>query len=349
MQLDAQELYVLQMDIRLARNASFTVTINRALTQEFYKIHYVQMKIPSCVTLVEDEKSIFYGLGTKFTGKWQRVTRNILTDFMHGLAASEIRTGGKGKKKRGNSNRKSKMEKITTISLAVRGEAWVTGVKQLSSAHTDQFLDAADWLVGSQDSNGGWPVPAKRSLADRQLTLRPGWYSAMGQGHAMSVLTRAYFLTKNDKYLKSAEKAIGLFSVEASAGGVRNLFMGLHPWYEEYPTSPGTFVLNGFIYSLIGLYDLKKIGANSNAGQLYEQGLKSLKIMLPLYDTGSGSVYDLRHVSLRKISPNLARWDYHVLHIYQLMWMYSLEGEEMFKSYAERWIKYTKGERAKHN
>ncbi len=28
-------------------------------------------------------------------------------------------------------------------------------------------------------------------------------------------------------------------------------------WYEEYPTSPPTFVLNGFMYSLLGLFDLK--------------------------------------------------------------------------------------------
>ncbi len=29
-------------------------------------------------------------------------------------------------------------------------------------------------------------------------------------------------------------------------------FLGSLPWYEEYPTSPPTFILNGFIYSLLG-------------------------------------------------------------------------------------------------
>ncbi len=29
-------------------------------------------------------------------------------------------------------------------------------------------------------------------------------------------------------------------------------FLGSLPWYEEYPTSPSTFILNGFIYSLLG-------------------------------------------------------------------------------------------------
>lgn len=47
-----------------------------------------------------------------------------------------------------------------------------------------------------------------------------------------------------------------MFTFEApSAGGVRNELFG-RAWYEEYPTTPGSFVLNGFMYALIGLYDL---------------------------------------------------------------------------------------------
>ena len=36
------------------------------------------------------------------------------------------------------------------------------------------------------------------------------------------------------------------------AGGVVAEFLSSLPWYEEYPTSPPTFILNGFIYSLLG-------------------------------------------------------------------------------------------------
>jgi len=74
--------------------------------------------------------------------------------------------------------------------------------------------------------------------------------------------------------------------------------------YEEYPTSPPSFVLNGFIYSLLGLYDLKAIAPYNysiEANLLYEQGIKSLKKMLLLFDTGSGTSYDLRHFTLGSI------------------------------------------------
>ena len=47
------------------------------------------------------------------------------------------------------------------------------------------------------------------------------------------------------------------------------------------------------------------------AKELFDSGFKSLKKLLPLFDTGSGTIYDLRHFSLG-VAPNIARWDYHV-------------------------------------
>lgn len=39
---------------------------------------------------------------------------------------------------------------------------------------------------------------------------------------------------------------------QSQEGGVAAEFLGSLPWYEEYPTTPATFILNGFIYSLLG-------------------------------------------------------------------------------------------------
>lgn len=212
------------------------------------------------------------------------------------------------------------------------------------------FIKAADWLVEHQNEEGAWTVPVKREILAKKLSLKAGWSSAMAQGHGLSVLVRAYHSTQDEVYLNAAIKALGPYQKMAKEGGVRNDLFG-HPWFEEYPTTPPTFVLNGFIYSLIGLYDMSVVKGTSSsqlAQDLFTSGLESLRLFLPLYDTGSGSVYDLRHLSL-KTPPNLARWDYHKVHVYLLRWMFILTKDKTFLDYSERWLGYSMGKKAKHN
>ena len=75
------------------------------------------------------------------------------------------------------------------------------------------------------------------------------------------------------RYLEAAEAALSPFLISSSQpGGIRAVFMNQFHWYEEYPTNPSTFILNGFIYSLIGLFDLAKTNpSNSKAKVLYDK------------------------------------------------------------------------------
>lgn len=216
-----------------------------------------------------------------------------------------------------------------------------------------QFYAAAEWFVRNQDpETGGWPIFVKRKLASRFQDLQPGWYSAMGQGHAISVLARAYHHSGGDlKYLKTALNGLKPFRIPSEKGGVLAKFLDKFSWYEEYPTRPASFVLNGFIYSLLGLYDLKTImplGEGEEARSLYDEGMASLKNMLPLFDMGSVTAYDLRHFTLG-IAPNLARWDYHATHVNQLLLLSTIDNDTLLSQTAERWIGYMNGKRAAHN
>lgn len=93
----------------------------------------------------------------------------------------------------------------------------------------------------------------------------------MCQGQAISVLCRAYHVTGDTTYLKAAEAALEPFKVKSADGGVKAVFMEKLDWYEEYPTNPSTFILNGFMYSLIGLYDLHQTNVhNALAKHLYQ-------------------------------------------------------------------------------
>ncbi|VDK82484.1 unnamed protein product [Onchocerca ochengi] len=307
-------------------DGSFTISLKLINNQKTLLLHYVHSDDEQCVwhDKQTSKTDYNYSLGAKPNpNEWRWICRDLLVD------AGDI----------------------ILQSIIFRGHSIIRDLKQRSSAHLEHFLIAADWLTNNQNEHGGWSVPVERSIADKRLILPAGWHSAMAQGHALSVLTRAYVVTNNMKYLQVAKRALRLFKIEAAKGGVLNELFG-HPWFEEYPTTPGTFVLNGFLYSLIGLYDFAQVSnsqdVENDSATLFSVGLESLRIFLPLFDTGSGTFYDLRHLGL-KTTPNLARWDYHSVHIYLLKWLYIITEDEFFNETANRWASYATGHKAKHN
>lgn len=125
--------------------------------------------------------------------------------------------------------------------------------------------------------------------------------------------------------------------------------MDKYAWYEEYPTNPSSFVLNGFMYSLLGLYDLAQASNNGQVEKLLENGLGSLVALVPMFDTGSGTTYDLRHLTMGG-APKLARWDYHSTHVNLLFVLSTIFPEEkILLETGNRWQNYMSGQKAEHN
>lgn len=294
---------VLSVDIRLRSNSSMMITVQNRETKHFYNVHY----IVADVMLTAQDDNFYYGIGTK-SDNWRHITRDLLIDVQKGI--QQI-TSGISRASGANISpaldklkRKLRRTDIKITSVSFLGSGCFDNLTFATTEHIAQFFDAADWFVRNQDpKTGGWANPVKRKLSEFS-ELKQGWYSSMGQGHAISLLARAYYYSNGDaKYLRAAINGMKPFRVPSRQGGVLAKFLGKYDWYEEYPTTPASFVLNGFIYSLLGLYDLKVIGtasASREATQLFDQGMASLKKMLLLYDTGSGSIYDLRHVTLGK-------------------------------------------------
>jgi heparosan-N-sulfate-glucuronate 5-epimerase len=155
----------------------------------------------------------------------------------------------------------------------------------------------------------------------------------MAQGQAMSLLERAYRLTGRSIYLRAAER--GLRPLEARAG--RSLlvrcFSGCgHPFFEEYPTRPRSDVLNGFMFTLIGLYDLGSVAPHSRALGLYRAGRTTLDLALAEYDEHGVARYCLS-------SHRVAQQKYQAIHVYLLRALNSLQPDPLFVSYADRWLR----------
>lgn len=335
-EMSTQNLLVLSLNLLLQGNASFTVTLEyKDKRPEVFTLHYIRSE----TLLTAKDRQIFYGLGNP-TG-WKRITRNLLIDVHKGAAASPAL------RKR---FKKISRSKLKVLALYLNGEGSIGNVTLASAEHLHHFYDAANWLLNHQDERGGWSISVPRKVISGVLELEAGWYSAMAQGQAMSLLVRAAHHSGDSSYLKAAIRATALFSVNATHGGVRTYFPGGFVWYEEYPTTPSLFVLNGFIYSLLGLYDLKEFSleSNSNGAELFADGMVSLKKLLPLFDTGWGSLYDLRHFTTH-VAPNRARWDYHTTHITQLLLLASIDDDPVLSSTAQRWKEYMAGHRASHN
>nr|BAQ35468.1 heparosan glucuronate 5-epimerase [Lissachatina fulica] len=279
---------------------------------------------------------VLYGIGTKNLGKWVHLTRDIFVDWMKTLHNAQFSSP-------------TQFKEIVDVTL--HGTGYLDNLTLSTSAHNDHLIHAANWLVNNQDSAGGWPTSIGMKTGEN-IELKPGWYSAMGQGQAMSTLVRAYNLTAHKYYLDTAVRALHLYELGSDVGGVRARFLGQLDWYEEYPTTPtSTFVLNGFIFAMLGLYDVMKTADGEGqrvAEKLWMSGLHSLKVMLGMYDSGTGTLYDLRHI-INHEQPNRARWDYHTTHIALIQEMAIIDGDPLFDTTAKRWIDYFYGKRSKHN
>ncbi|KAK0136934.1 D-glucuronyl C5-epimerase B [Merluccius polli] len=326
--------FILSLDLKFTSNGSLSVVLETTEKGPPFVIHYVT----NTQLIAFRDRDITYGIGPR--SAWTTLTRDLLTDLRKGVGLSNTKAV-----------KATKIMPRRVVRLALRGRGFVDNVTISTTAHTAAFFAASDWLVRNQDERGGWPIMVTRKLGEGFRPLEPGWYSAMAQGQAMSTLVRAYLLTRDQGYLTAALRATGPYKTPSAQRGVKAVFMNKYDWYEEYPTTPSSFVLNGFIYSLLGLYDLSETAGEKRgreAALLLARGMESLKAMLPLYDTGSGSIYDLRHFVLGT-APNLARWDYHTTHINQLQLLASIDDAAIFKDVVKRWKSYLKGGRAKHN
>lgn len=191
---------------------------------------------------------------------------------------------------------------------------------------------AVEWLVQSGDDDGllayGFPMP-------HTFPLDPPWYSSLAQGEAGSLLVRAAQLLDRPELYGLADRSVepllqGPPLVVVTADG---------PVLQEYPTDPPAHVLNGWITSLFGLYDVAHAPrdptpTSRRAADAFEVGSETLAARLHLYRTPLGwSRYDLYPHPLA----NTASISYHELHVAQLRALHALTGLDALAATADEW------------
>lgn len=153
------------------------------------------------------------------------------------------------------------------------------------------------------------------------------WVSGMAQGRVMELLLAAHALSGEAAFLEEARLAANALRVPVETGGVA-IAAGEGLWFEEYARAgvDPPQVLNGHIFALNGLWHLSKV--DSGYRELFLEGAAALQELLPLFDAGVWSYYDLQG------TPAAQRYQY--IHARQLREMYNRTGDELFLAYAKR-------------
>ena len=177
----------------------------------------------------------------------------------------------------------------------------------------------ANWVLNFK--NPWWSQVAESS-----------WKSTMAQGQIISVLARAFQTKQDSCYLQAANMALNTFRYDFCDGGLM-LEQNGEIYFEEVFCEPPAHILNGFVYTLFGLYDLYRITKEPFALRLFQSGITTLKNNLLDYDLNHWSSYDDKDV-------HWAGWAspyYQSVHINQMKILYTITGIDIFSKMADKW------------
>ncbi|MDQ2715317.1 MAG: glycosyltransferase, partial [Chloroflexota bacterium] len=206
---------------------------------------------------------------------------------------------------------------------------WNAYLANRNAAHKEAFMLQARWLLAREVAicagAGGWPVSEKAGA-------RP-WLSASVQGSAISVLVRAYQLTREEAFLQAARRAVYTFELDILDGGISVPVGESGVFFEEVARYPAAHALKGYFLALFGLYDYVALTQDRAIEALIQRSVTALHLLLDAFDTGYWTRRDL-------LDRRLASRSCHALHVTLLATFARLSRCEHCAALADRWAHY---------
>lgn len=149
----------------------------------------------------------------------------------------------------------------------------------------DIFFRMANWLLNRAQKMDGRAIRWLNNYCfyNHNTLIQPPWQSSMAQGLALSVMVRAYKLSADKKYLKAAKEAAELYMIDIEDGGIRFEEEG-YIYYEMYPAKPFSKILDGFIFGLIGLYDIFRLTHQKQYWVLFQEASRTIEAKIDFWD-----------------------------------------------------------------
>lgn len=161
---------------------------------------------------------------------------------------------------------------------------------------------------------------------------RAPWVSAISQGTAIQSISRVAKRMNNRSLMRTARLGSRSFRQDPPRGIRLQRDGGYH--YLAYSGAPRLIILNQFLQGLIGLRAYGRNSGDKGAMALYEKGLVAARKEVPMFDTGSWSLYSLDG---KKDSPG-----YHQLTISFLDKLCDYTKEAVFCGTRDRFVRYAR-------
>jgi hypothetical protein len=165
-----------------------------------------------------------------------------------------------------------------------------------------------------------------------------GWVNAMVQGWVAALCARAHQAGGGSRYEQIARAALHVFRRPVEQGGVRSRERLGGVFFEKYAlVGQSRHVLNGFMSSLMSLWDVARALDDAEARALFDDGVATLSDrVLDTYDLGYSSRYDQEQAAA---TPNSVFYTW--VHARQLAALGRITGREGLAARSVRWRTYT--------
>lgn len=204
---------------------------------------------------------------------------------------------------------------------------WMEGRDPAALATLENCLEVLEGLKAREGEAWVWWHPFHQAKYD----IPPPWASGMAQGEVISFYLRMHQILGDDSLLETAWGAFRFLGVDVASGGVRRLDASGNLWFEEFPSPEPSFVLNGFVYAVLGLFDLWRVTGAEAVRSEIDRCIETLRANLHRFDAGYWSLYDLQ-------KRELVRYYYQKnVHVPQMAVLHGLTGEPIFEEFRSRW------------
>lgn len=168
------------------------------------------------------------------------------------------------------------------------------------------------------------------------INLNSDWCSCIAQGYALYISSKLYKITNDIKYLEICKKIYNSYYLEKNKKNkfffttIKNNYI----WFQEYQHNKETYILNGFIYGILGLYEYYSL--------VYNYKLFNKNELNRLYKLLCSSLYSIENYAMLFINENwissyclyninYTKLNYNKIHKRQFNQLYKITNEQIFK------------------